>query len=572
VDADSKRTEISALSRAELEEHALALRTVMSVAEAVHGSSDFDDLVDRAVDAIVTYTHFPSVGLFRVNRPAGCVELVAIRGFGPELEKSVRTLPLVGSLTGEAVRTGTIMTTHDIATDNRVDPGARRALDSEGFVEAASVPLLFRTEVIGTLNLLYRSVIDLSAHEREMLLAIGRTIAMAMHNRLAVAEREALERRLRRTEELENLSVFAGGLAHDFNNLLVGVICNIGLVKERLAEPKREGDPLTGELLDEAFHASERAAELVRQLLTLSKGGAPLTRPTNHIDAIVRDAALFALRGSEFRCVVDAQGEFGIIEIDPAQLCQVVENLVLNAAQASVPGQEIHVTLRGDVELPAEPPLPAGRHLRLEVRDEGAGIPKENLPRIFDPYFTTRSSGSGLGLASTYSIVRRHSGRIAVESVVGKGSTFTVDIPFRAATVPQSRASSSQVPIGARVLILDDDPRIRRVFRRVAERLQLVVDDAATSDEAVALFASALASETPYRCVVLDLTIVGGQGGVATLGRLRALDPDVRAIASSGYSADSALAEYQRLGFMGVLPKPYSARQLEAALAAALLA
>ena len=401
---------IETLTRAELEEHARALRAVVSVADAVHLSSDFADLAERAVDAIITYTRYPSVGLFRVNAAEERLDLVAIRGFGPEVTEAARHATAPGQPDRRGRAEKAVVTSRDLGRDGRLEPRTRKALEHEGFVEVASVPVLFRDEVIGALNLIYRHASDLSEHERSTLLSIGKTIGIAMHNRLAAEERRALDERVRRAEQLEGLGVLAGGIAHDFNNLLMAIMGSLSIVRSRI------DDPELGSLMEEAENGSRRATALVRQLLTFSRGGAPLKRATANVASIVRDAAGFVLHGRDVVCEVEEAEELGVIDIDPAQLAQVVQNLVLNAAQASLPGKRIVVTLGRRLLDAPEPPLEAGPHLTLSVRDEGSGIPPEQLGHIFDPYFTTRPAGSGIGLATTHSIVTRHGGRILVES------------------------------------------------------------------------------------------------------------------------------------------------------------
>ncbi len=556
--------DVQALSREELVAHALALETILAIAEAVHGSSDFPDLVERAVDAIVTYARYPSIALFRVNREERCLDLVAMRGFGEGVSRLAKRLPLEGSLTGEAVRARRILTSADLAKDPRVEPAMRQALEHEGFVEVASVPVFFRDNVIGALNLIYKGASGLTEHQRFTLRAIAQTIGLAMHNRLAEEERRSLEERLSHTQRLESLGVLAGGIAHDFNNLLTGIALNIGLAKHSVSDPEAD------QLLTEAAKASEQAAGLVRQLLTFSRGGAPLKRPTADIVEVVRDAAEFAPRGTSTRVEVLCQGTIGTVELDPTQLAQVVQNLVLNAAQASAEGGVVTVTLRHE-ELEAPPaPLAPGSYLRLTVEDRGKGIPAEHLPRIFDPFFTTRSGGTGLGLATTHSIVLRHGGSIQVQSQVGRGSCFTVLLPAPPAEARSDVCAGETLPVGIRVLVVDDDDAVRRVALRVLDGLGAVAAGAANYAEAVEVFAKAVSAERPFHVVVLDLTLVGSEGGTAILEAIRRIDPGVRAVASSGYSADAVMASASKYGFAGVLPKPYTPFEMVSALKEAL--
>jgi signal transduction histidine kinase/ActR/RegA family two-component response regulator len=553
VGAAGTEVDVAALSREELEEHALALHTVLSVAEAVHRSSDFEDLVERSVDAIVTYTRFPSVGLFRVNRAAARVELVAIRGFGDEVKERVKTLPLDGSLTGHAVKTGTVVTTHDLGADARLEPRTQEALKKEGFVEVASVPIFFRDEVIGALNLIYKHAANLSAHERATLLTLGKTLGVAMQNRIDAAKRRELEEHVRRAEQLESLGVFAAGVAHDFNNLLVGVIGNVTHARELTADPNAR------DALSEAEHAAQRAQALAQQLLTFSRGGAPVARPTAGVFGIVRAAATLGARGLDVRCVVHAPPEEVVLEIDGAQLAQVVQNLVRNAAEASPPGGEVAVTVAR---------APSG--LLVTVHDEGAGIPEAARPHVFEPYFSTKPGASGLGLAIVASIVGRYGGSLDVASAAGAGTTFTVRLPARDAVLTTNPSAATTSLVGVRVLVVDDEPAVRSVTRRILTRGGARVDEAADGDEAVARFTAARDAGPAVDCVILDLTLAGGELGTAVLARLKELAPGLRAIASSGYADDAAMAHHTEHGFSAVLPKPYTAAELRDAVLAAL--
>ena len=558
--------DVGQLPRSELEEHARALRTVVSVSDAVHLSSDFADLVERSVDAIVTYTNYPSVGLFRVNREKQRLELVSARGFSAEVLQAARVLPLEGSLTGVAVRGKSVVTSRDLTRDGRVEPKTRAALERDGFVEVASVPVLYRDEVIGALNLIYKHAADLSQHERSTLLSIGRTIGIAMHNRITAEERRALDERMRRAEQLEGLGVLAGGIAHDFNNLLVAILGSLSIARGKI------DDPDLSKLLREAEDASQRAGALVRQLLTFSRGGAPLVRATANVADIVRDAASFVLHGRDVVCSVVASDDLGVIDIDPAQLAQVVQNLVLNAVQASEPGQRISVALERRMLEASAPPLEPGPHLVLTVSDEGAGIPEDLLGRIFEPYFTTRPEGTGIGLATTDSIVRRHGGRIRVESTPGKGSTFHVEIPVHDSRPEPASTTPAELPTHLRVLVVDDEPAVRHVLRRMLGARLAEVEEADNAEGAVESYERARSAGKPFHVVILDLTLVGGQGGVWILSRLQELDPNVRAIVSSGYSDDGAMSDYAEHGFAAVLPKPYTRTELDHALATALAA
>ncbi len=255
---------------------------------------------------------------------------------------------------------------------------------------------------------------------------------------LDVTERRRLESELLNMRKLESLGVLAGGIAHDFNNILTGILGNLSLAREQV-----EAGSELRELVDEAEQAAKRARALTQQLLTFSKGGAPVKQVLS-VRAVVEEAATFALRGAAVRGQFSSGDGLWAVEADPGQLAQVVQNLVINAVQAMPQGGAIGVTC-DNVELGASSavPLGAGRYVRISVRDEGSGIPPEHLPRIFDPYFTTKQTGSGLGLATVYAIVRKHGGHVAVSSRLGGGTTFDVWLPAtgRAAAAEVARAA-----------------------------------------------------------------------------------------------------------------------------------
>ena len=556
------------LTRAQLEAHALALRTVLAISDAVHLSRDFEDLAERAVEAIATYTHYASVALFRVDDQDRSARLVASRGFTAETLARSKRLPLDGSLTGIAVARGEVVTSDHIGSDARVTADVKVALVADAFTGVASVPLLFRGRALGALNLIYKDAGGLEAREQETLLAIGRTIGMAMANRLAAEEQRNLEAQMWRNEQLSGLGVLAGGIAHDFNNLLAGFLINVSLaagVVRELGAPARAAT----EWLEEAERMVLRARGLVRQLLTFAQGGAPVKAPTDQVGEIVRDAANFAVSGASVRCEVKVGGDLGRVEVDAGQVAQVVHNLVLNAAQASAEGGAVVVDVGIEEVRDVGAVLTAGRWLRIRVSDAGRGIPPDVLPRIFEPYFTTRKEGTGLGLATTHSIVKRHGGHIDVASS-SAGTTFTVYLPAatgaaRAEAPPQEEPVAAR-PGSGRVLVVDDEPAILRAVGRILEQLGYEPEVAVEGEAAIALYRTAMREGRPFRAVLLDLTIPGGLGGGETMARLRAIDPTVRAIVASGYSADTRVSDYREHGFVAALEKPYTVASLASAL------
>lgn len=357
-----------------------------------------------------------------------------------------------------------------------------------------------------------------------------------------VTEKQRYEEAMVKTQKLESLGVLAGGIAHDFNNLLTGILGNVSLARVAGMD--------TQPLLADAERACLRARALTQQLLTFAKGGAPVKKILT-LPAWVRETAEFALRGSHAQCEFAFASDLPAVEADPGQLAQVIHNLVLNAAEAMPDGGKISVRLAAE-------PATADRaaSVRLSIIDTGTGIHAKHLPKIFDPYFTTKQKGSGLGLAVVYSIIKKHGGDIAVESELGRGTQFHVFLP--SATEVSSPAPSAALPKGkGKILLMDDEPAILKFTQRVLSDLGYDVAVAADGDTALRLANAARDAGAPFDLAILDLTVPGGMGGRECLERLRARDPDVRAIAASGYSTDPIMCEPARHGFAGVLAKPF---------------
>ncbi len=359
-----------------------------------------------------------------------------------------------------------------------------------------------------------------------------------------VTELRRAEAELARAERLDSIALLAGGIAHDFNNLLTAVTVNLSHARLLAA-----GEPRVVEKLGRADAAVLRAQGLSRQLLAFAQGGAPV-KTTASLEEVIRDSAAFGLVGSNVRCEFDLPGDLWPVEVDVGQVGQVVENLVVNADQAMPRGGVLRVTARN---VGAR----RGGSVRLTVEDTGTGIAPEHLPRVFDPYFTTKSKGTGLGLATAYFVARRHGGTIEVESEVGRGSRFHLTLPASARDLEPVSPDPPAPRAGGHVLLMDDEEILRDAISQVLADLGYRVATAGDGAEAVTRYRAARAEGDPFDVVLLDLTVPGGMGGLEALGHLREVDPAVKAVASSGYSGDAVLASYREHGFAGVLPKPY---------------
>ncbi len=373
-----------------------------------------------------------------------------------------------------------------------------------------------------------------------------------------VTEQRKAEQEHQRAQKLHSVGILAGGIAHDFNNLLTAIWGNITLAKT-LAVPGGK----IGEKLTEAEKATSRAKDLTQQLLTFSTGGVPI-RETASTEELVVDAANFALSGSNVRRDVSIADDLWPAQVDKGQIYQVLNNVIINADQAMPEGGTIRVRAE-NVALGAEDslPLPAGDYVRISVQDEGVGIPPEHLSKIFDPYFTTKQKGSGLGLTTSYSIIAQHDGYIDVESEMGVGTTFHIYVPAFAGELQVKTKEADEVPTGeGRVLLMDDEELVLEVAGDILRELGYEAETATDGATAVELYRKAKDCGQPFDAVIMDLTIPGGLGGKETIQQLVQIDPEVKAIVSSGYSNDPIMADFGEYGFSGVVAKPYSISQI----------
>lgn len=372
-----------------------------------------------------------------------------------------------------------------------------------------------------------------------------------------VTERKEREKELQKIEKLESLGILAGGIAHDFNNILTGIMGNISFARMFLDPAHKSYKPLV-----EADKASVRAAELAHQLLTFSRGGKPVKKVVS-LQHLVRDAVSLVLHGSNVKGTVDIPDTIHAIEADGSQMSQVFHNIIINATQAMPGGGTLTITARNEtLHDDNSLSLPPGAYIRLTFTDQGSGIPEDDLDRIFDPYFTTKAAGSGLGLATAHSIVNKHGGHIDASSEAGKGSTFTIYLPsigeIYSKHNPDPVARTTGNHRGGSLLVMDDEEMIRKMTTSLLEDLGYKVMTCENGTEAILRYKAARESGVPFLAVILDLTIPGGMGGKETAQQILALDPKACLIVSSGYSNDPIMSDYRSYGFAGAVAKPYN--------------
>ena len=383
----------------------------------------------------------------------------------------------------------------------------------------------------------------------------GRVVAIVRE----MTNQRRSEEALARIEKLEALGILAAGIAHDFNNLVAGAFGHVEMAREYIIEDKVTS---AVDCLAEAAGTFNRARELTRQLLTFSKGGAPQKKPGN-LGSFVRRIVEGALAGSNIRCQFIEEDPEHTVAFDENQIAQVIESLVINARQAMPLSGNLEVSItKVQINIGAAIPLSVGTYTKISLKDSGIGIPLENMPKLFDPFFTTKTGGTGLGLASSFSIVKRHGGHLDVDSELGKGTTCHIYIPHDEEGLAEPRNMTSNRPTRqGRILVMDDEDSVRRVTCALLMRLGYEVVPAAEGSEAIEIYRRTITSGNRFAFVILDLTVPGGLGGRETLASIHEMDPNVIAIATTGYSNDPILANPEAYGFRAGLAKPYSRQE-----------
>jgi PAS domain S-box-containing protein len=383
----------------------------------------------------------------------------------------------------------------------------------------------------------------------------GKVIGTTGYSR-DITERKRMQEELQKAQKLESLGVLAGGIAHDFNNLLAGIFGYIDLARGASKDAKAIG------YLDTTIASINRARALTQQLLTFAKGGAPVQKITPLIP-FIQETAQFALSGSNISCGFELAGSLWPCNIDKNQIGQVIDNIVINAQQAMPGGGSIEITaqniVRGEKE---HPPLPKGKYVKVSIKDSGIGIAREMMPRIFDPFYTTKTKGHGLGLATCYSIINRHGGAIDVESELGKGSTFHVYLPASMESVVASEPAVVSHTGGGTIIVMDDEEVLRNAIRKMLETMGYSVVCKNDGREVLDFFAKETKANRAVAAMILDLTVPGGCGGKETVAQIRKSNGEIPVFVASGYTDDPIMRNPAAYGFTASLCKPFTMAEL----------
>jgi PAS domain S-box-containing protein len=377
-----------------------------------------------------------------------------------------------------------------------------------------------------------------------------------------ITERQRTEQELLKTEKLQSLGILAGGIAHDFNNTLAAILANI-----QLAIYKLEKNEDIRTYLSNTIDTARKASDLTKQLLTFSRGGAPVKKDASLID-LIKDTAEFALRGAKTVAKYAIPDNLWVVSVDEGQISQVFHNLVINAKQAMPKGGVIKIGAE-NIIIQENNPFRSGCYVKITVKDQGLGIPKEHLSKIFDPFFTTKKDGNGLGLATSYSIITRHNGYLEVESREGEGTTFYIYLPALNKKVEKEEAENEVATAsgqGLKILLMDDNAQILNAVGEMLENSGHHVVLTTDGSEVIEYYQAARKLNEPFDVVIMDLTVPGGLGGQEAIAHLRDFDPNIKAIVSSGYANDPIIAEYEKFGFCGFVIKPYRFDELNKVL------
>ena len=376
-----------------------------------------------------------------------------------------------------------------------------------------------------------------------------------------ITGRKKMEQELIKANKLESLGLLAGGIAHDFNNLLAVILGNISISLRELSQEDR-----VFSRLENAKKAIQQAKNLTQQLQTFARGGDPIKK-TASIEELIREVVSFTLSGSKVHCRFSFPEDLFYVDIDEGQIIQVVHNIIINAVQAMPEEGIINISAKnvnlGKGDSSCAYFIDEGSYIKLIIQDSGTGIPEKDIKKVFDPFFSTKVEGTGMGLATTYSIIKRHGGCITLESHIGLGTTFYIYLPASWKKTITKKEGDDKLSNGSgKVLIMDDEEAVRNVAGEMLNALGYEVKCAHNGQEAVQIYKNALENNDIFEAVILDLTVPGGIGGKKAAQEILDLDKNASLIVSSGYSEDPVLANHEKYGFKDIIVKPYKIEEL----------
>jgi len=371
-----------------------------------------------------------------------------------------------------------------------------------------------------------------------------------------ITEKTRFQETVQKTAKLDSLAILAGGIAHDFNNLLSGIYGTLELTKMNATDQERS------EYMTTAISTINRARSLTQQLLTFSKGGEPV-KETKPLFPFIQNAVQFALSGSNILCHYDIPEDLWLSDYDENQIGQVIENITINAVQSMPGGGIIKLNAENYHLINPHPLLKKQNYIKISITDTGIGISKEFLPRIFDPFFTTKAKGYGLGLATSYSIIKKHQGLIEVESEPGKGATFHIYLPSSGNKAHSNNVTDFILHSGQGLfIIMDDEEVIRFSLKNMLKFMGYQVICTSSGEEVIDVFEKAISTKQIISGMIFDLTIPGAMGGKEAINFIRAKNTHIPVFVASGYSDDPILSDPQQYGFSDSLRKPFNYREL----------
>ncbi|MCX8123304.1 MAG: PAS domain S-box protein [Spirochaetes bacterium] len=379
-----------------------------------------------------------------------------------------------------------------------------------------------------------------------------------------ITQKKKMEEHIAQTTKLESIGLLAAGIAHDFNNILTSIVGNLSIIKNKI---NHSAEFYTN--IQEAENASFRAKELTQQLLTFAKGGTPVKKITQ-IHNLIKETATFVLRGSAIKCNFFIDDDLWHVEADEGQISQVIQNIVINAREAMEDKGVLNIyasNVKDDD--PILSIIGKEKFIRISIQDNGPGINNESIEKIFDPYYTTKPHGTGLGLTVVYSIIKQHGGFIFVDSQLNKGTRFDIYLKATDKQIAhiENQLESTLISGKGKILVLEDDENIQFILKAMLQELGYEVDIANDGDEAYSKYLASRTNQQPYTFAIMDLTVPGKKGGKDTIALIRQIDNEFKVIVSSGYSNDPVMSNYREYGFNGILPKPYRFEDLKQIIA-----